>query len=184
MAAAAPALKPERARPRANILRHSFVAQDLITRAAEAPGFDELLDRLWDEIQPQGALEIAAFNDLLRARWNIQRLENSARSAPHAFWQRAFHRALSELRRLQSDATLRMKLDAEPGGHLPPLASGATVILQPAGLRRLAYEAALRENRIDFVTSLEDCSFDQLPNEAKRFINRGLCRPHGRRRPV
>lgn len=149
-----------KARSCRNAMRHGLTSQDLIVRPDEQFLFDEMKSDLLNEIKPSGALESIAFNDLVRARWNMERiqrleldlfdgendpLQNEATAAQadryHRYytrWERSFYRALAELRRFQTNRVLRASLKPVP--------------VQPCELRPSG----------------------QLPNEAKLFIHRGL----------
>ncbi len=141
-----------KARACRNAMRHGLTAQDLVVRPDEQDLFDEMKSDFLNELKPSSALENLAFNDLVRARWNMERiqrleldlfdgendpLQNEATAAIadryHRYytrWERSYYRSLSELRRLQSDRALRAKPDSVPAGLLAPLASGPKAILQ------------------------------------------------------
>jgi hypothetical protein len=141
-----------KARACRNAMRHGLTCQDLIVRPDEQLLFDEMKSDFLNELKPAGSLETLAFNDLVRARWNMERiqrleldlfdgqndpLQNEATAAIadryHRYytrWERSYYRSLAELRRLQTDRALRAKVNTVPAELLAPLASGPKAILQ------------------------------------------------------
>ncbi|MCC6537086.1 MAG: hypothetical protein IT162_06020 [Bryobacterales bacterium] len=82
--------------------------------AASQPALDErhaqIIAALQQQFQPQGFIEEFVLATLARAAWDMERLRNrdnpnDARLA--AQYERSFYRALTELRRLQTDRALR-----------------------------------------------------------------------------
>jgi len=124
-----------KARVSQNALKHGLTARHLVIRDDEREDFAALRDSLTADLAPQGALETITFNELLHAAWNLHRfrrleaevsigtiddltdpqtaalLDRLARYQARA--QRAYYRALSELRTLQTNRTLR-------AAQLPP----------------------------------------------------------------
>jgi hypothetical protein len=81
---------------------------------ASLPALDErhaqIIVALHQQFQPQGFIEEFVLANLARAAWDQERLRNrdnpsDARLA--AQYERSFYRALTELRRLQTDRALR-----------------------------------------------------------------------------
>ena len=128
-----------KARVSQNALKHGLTARHLVIRENEHEEFAALRDSLTADLDPQGAIEVLTFHELLHAAWNLQRfrrleaevsigtmddltdpqtaalLERLGRYQARA--QRAWYRALAELRALQTNRVLRAA--AEP--DLPAL---------------------------------------------------------------
>lgn len=128
-----------------NAVRHGLTAKHLIVRPDEQEEFSEFHRSLLHELAPEGALEAITFQELLHAAWNLRRfrrieaesyagdvdpltdpdcaalLDRLSRYQARA--QRAYYRALQELRVLQTDRAIRAEeLDPEAAAALPPLA--------------------------------------------------------------
>lgn len=134
-----------KARSSRNAVTHGLSAKHLVIAPGRQEEFDELHQALRDEIAPQGALEQIAFDQLLHAAWNqqrfralesemitggldpilddslAQRLDRLYRYAAAA--DRAYSRALKELRSLQTERGLRITLDPASTEAVPVLAS-------------------------------------------------------------
>jgi hypothetical protein len=142
-----------KARVAQNALRHGLTAKNLVVREDEQDEFEALRHELYFQIDPQGALESIAFDELLHAAWNLRRfrrleteatqgglddlknpqtvalLERLARYQSRA--QRAYSRALAELRMLQTDRTLKdMRIDQPLADGLPVLTDIAKMTKQ------------------------------------------------------
>jgi hypothetical protein len=129
-----------------NATRHGLTARYLVIREDEREEFDEFQESLAAELDPQGAVETITFDELLHAAWNLQRFrrleaelsgagDSDAFSADgpnsaaidrlgryQARTQRAYYRALKELRTLQTNRALRMvKLDEETDAEVPAI---------------------------------------------------------------
>ena len=136
-----PATPEGKARVSKNALRHGLTARHLVIRDDEREEFTALQDSLSSELDPQGALEALAFNELLHAAWNLHRFRRieaeCSSGTPDDFTdpqtiaildrlgryqaraQRAYSRALQELRALQTNRALReAKLDEETAAEL------------------------------------------------------------------
>ena len=134
-----------KARSAQNSLRHGLTARELIVRDDEREAFAALQSDLTVDLRPQGALEELVFNQLLHAAWNLRRLRRLEAELFHdnldpladpastetldryARYQgrldRAFHRAMRELRTLQTERAHRGTLEPQTARALPPLAS-------------------------------------------------------------
>ena len=145
-----------KARSAQNARKHGLTARELIIRDDEREQFEALQTDLTAEIRPRGALEDIVFNQLVHAAWNLQRLrrleaelfdgETDPLANPthtetldrYARYQvrldRAFHRALRELRTLQTERALRRTLGARAEKLIPPLASTTVVAKQSQGV--------------------------------------------------
>ncbi|MFN7923644.1 MAG: hypothetical protein U0Q16_26315 [Bryobacteraceae bacterium] len=124
-----------KSRSAANSLRHGLCAKHLIVMPGEQEQLDELTAALRAELDPQGALEELLFDDILRARWSIFRCSRAEEdlvlngidpliedAAHKAFTriesyrranERTFHRALKELKALQSERAFREMVYAD-----------------------------------------------------------------------
>ncbi len=100
----------------------------------EQSEFNVLQAQYQREINPQGPLQQTLFEELVAAAWNLRRVhlleaeidmldprfDRLARH--HARFEKTFHRALKELRTLQTEAALRQLLPPETRRNTPVLA--------------------------------------------------------------
>jgi hypothetical protein len=141
-----------KARVAQNAIRHGLTSTYFVIAEDEEPIFDKLDAELRAELNPQGAVENLTFLDLLHAAWNLHRArrmeQTCARADPDDFagpqftWldriarhqarcQRAWYRALQELRTLQTNRALReAALAKENAEHVPVLADIAKLTKQ------------------------------------------------------
>ena len=112
-----------------NAIKHGLTARQVVVREDEIERFNQLRDFLLAEINTQGALEIETFNILLHASWNIERFcaleaglmadgldplldESKAKTLDrihryHRDALRNYHRAMNQLRTLQTNRAVR-----------------------------------------------------------------------------
>jgi hypothetical protein len=127
-----------------NALKHGLTAKSLVIRIDEHEEFAALRDELQAELAPQGTIETLIFNELLHAAWNLHRfrrlevevsigtmddltdpqtaalLDRLARYQARS--QRAYYRALQELRTLQTNRALRaFKVDPDDLPEVPAI---------------------------------------------------------------
>ena len=135
-----------KARVSQNALRHGLTARHLVIRDDERQEYADLLNSLSSELDPQGAVETVAFHELLHAAWSLHRFRRieaeASRGSVEDFTdpatttvldrltryqsraQRAWQRALHELRVLQTNRALRaIKLDQQEAAEVPAIAS-------------------------------------------------------------
>jgi hypothetical protein len=135
-----------KARVSQNALRHGLTAKHLVIRPEDQEEFAALRDGLTAELDPQGPVETVTFLELLHAAWNLARFRrieaelstgsaedfsDPARAAAadrlsryQARAQRAWYRALEELRTLQTNRALRgIKLNPEIEPEIPAIAA-------------------------------------------------------------
>lgn len=136
-----------KARVSRNAVRHGLTASHPVVRDdGEHEEFAALRDGLAAELDPRGALETVAFQQILLAAWNLQRfsrLEAEASSGTlddftdpasvklldrlslyQSRAQRAWSKGIAELRTLQTNRALRaVKLDAREEAEVPAIAS-------------------------------------------------------------
>jgi hypothetical protein len=141
-----------------NAVKHGFTASHPVVRPDQQDIFDGLHESLREEIAPEGALEQICFNQLLHAAWKSQSiacmeehlmlggldaiadprlaatLDRLHRYAAAA--ERTYHRALKELRALQTARGLRETIPAETAEAIPTLASIPALTKQVHGLHR------------------------------------------------
>ena len=125
-----------------NAVKHGLTSRDLVVRDDEQDAFHELQQSLLHEVSPAGALEQLAFNQLLRAAWNMERCqrletdlfvngldplldESAARTLDrihryHAQAERSYYRHLKELRALQTNRVVRGLVFAEEDAQTCP----------------------------------------------------------------
>jgi hypothetical protein len=133
-----------KARVSQNALKHGLTAKHLVVRDDQRDDFETLRDSLAAELDPQGVVESLTFNEILHAAWNLHRfrtieaevslgtlddftdpqstavLDRLSRYQARA--QRAYYRALQELRTLQTNRALRaVKLDEETEAAVPAI---------------------------------------------------------------
>ena len=140
-----PATAPGKARSSQNARKHGLTAAVLIVRDDEREAFASLEASRATQLAPQGALEEIVFNQLLHAAWNQRRLRRLEAELFHhnldpladpaqaptldryaryqARFDRAFHRALRELKALQNGRAQRLATFPQAVALLPPLAS-------------------------------------------------------------
>jgi hypothetical protein len=122
----------------------SVTSKHLVIRDDEREEFAVFQQSLLDELAPRGAVETITFHELLHAAWNLQRFrrieaelgtctldemilpENVAASDRLARYQaraqRAYYRALKELRVLQTNRALRsVKLEDASDPEVPAI---------------------------------------------------------------
>jgi hypothetical protein len=133
-----------KARVAQNARKHGLTALHLVVREDEREDFESLRDSLLAELAPQGAVETITFEEILHAAWNLHRfrtieaevslgtlddftdpqtcavLDRLTRYQARA--QRAYYRALQELRTLQTNRALRVvKLSEEDEAAVPAI---------------------------------------------------------------
>jgi hypothetical protein len=120
-----------------NASKHGLTARELVIAPGEQEEFADLLADFQADVQPQGAIQQALFNELVAAAWNLRRvrlLEAEPRNQDnpieldrlarhHTRIERSFHRSLKELKALQTNAVLHASLPAPLRKNAPPLAS-------------------------------------------------------------
>jgi hypothetical protein len=139
-----PRTEEGKARVAQNAVRHGLTAQHLVVREDEREVFETFRKDLHAELDPQGAIEQATFEELLHAAWNLKRfrrLESEASlgtlddftdsqttavldrlSRYQSRAQRAYYKALAELRALQTNRALRViKLAEEIEPEVPAI---------------------------------------------------------------
>src|SRR5215467_5040572 len=134
-----------KARVSQNARTHGLTAKHLVIRDDEREAFESLRDGLLAELDPQGAVERLTFDEILHAAWNLHRfrtieaevglgtlddftdpqttavLDRLTRYQARA--QRAYYRALQELRTLQTNRALRVvKLTEADEAAIPAIA--------------------------------------------------------------
>jgi hypothetical protein len=135
-----------KARVAQNALRHGLTARHLVIRDDEHEEFAALQDSLAAQLDPQGPMEILAFQELLHAAWSLQRFRRIEAEASRgtvedftdpataavldrlshyqARAQRAWKRAPQQLRVLQTDRALRArKLTEQEEAEVPAIVS-------------------------------------------------------------
>jgi hypothetical protein len=135
-----------------NALTHGLTAKHLVVAPEEQEEFAALRDSLTAELAPQGALETITFHELLHAAWNLARFRRLevlfSPSNPESYFkeenvralerilryqvraQRAYYRALAELRTLQTNRAARAVQLDEAADALPVLADLAKMTKQ------------------------------------------------------
>ena len=133
-----------KARVAQNAIRHGLTATNYVVRDDEREEFNKFSTQLYNEVKPIGVVENLTFNELLHAAWNLhraRRMEEECSAHDHrdftdsqrfswldriaryqARTQRAYYRALAELRTLQTNRALReTELSEEVAQTIPVL---------------------------------------------------------------
>ena len=144
MTATGPRTAAGKARVAQNALKHGLTARHIVVRPDDQDEFETLQSALLEELQPEGAVETVTFHDLLHAAWTLHRfrrieaevsagsmddfmdptvtatLDRLSRYQSRA--QRAYYKALHELRILQTNRALRAaKLGEEEAESVPAI---------------------------------------------------------------
>jgi hypothetical protein len=123
-----------------NATTHGLFTASFAVAPEDRSEFDLLLQLQRDELQPQGINEELIFANLVQAAWKtdlLRRLEAKALAEQNeanldrysryaARFERAYYRALNELRKLQTERALRQAA-SQPAEDTPPLADAAKV---------------------------------------------------------
>lgn len=137
-----------KARSSQNARKHGLTAAQFVIAAEDREEFEQFQAELETEIRPEGPLQQILFDQLLASAWNLRRIrameaEITAQAASYADilnnpdliskldrlarhnvrFERTFHRALRELKALQTDAALTPTLPAPFIERSLPLAS-------------------------------------------------------------
>jgi hypothetical protein len=141
-----PRTEQGKARSSQNARKHGLTARELVVLPADREEFETLRNDLLAEIVPIGVVEVLTFNQLLHAAWNLRRIrrleadlaaggadpltdESSARTLDRlslyaARAERAYYRAIRELRTLQTERASRaVTLTPQERALVPPLVS-------------------------------------------------------------
>jgi hypothetical protein len=132
-----------KARVAQNAVRHGLTAKHLVIRPDDQAEFDQFQADLAAELDPQGTVEALTFHELLHAAWNLQRFRRIEAElstgdasdffeAPNAAaldrlsryqtrTQRAYYKALAELRKLQTNRALRSQKLEDPADREVPV---------------------------------------------------------------
>ena len=124
-----------KARSSRNATKHGLASQRLIVRDDERDEFFEFQKELRHRNQPIGATEEEIFRQLVRSAWNLRRIERledeefNGSDDPlrdpeleekmdryikyQAHWERSLYRAIKELRKLQTDRILKVRLPVQ-----------------------------------------------------------------------
>src|ERR1035437_3774555 len=141
-----PSTAEGKARVSQNALRHGLTPRHLVIRDDEHEEFAVLQDSLSQQLDPQGAMETITFQELLHAAWSLHRFRRIEAEASRgtvedfpdpattpvldrlsryqARAQRAWQKALQELRVLQTHRALRArKLSEQEAAEVRAIAS-------------------------------------------------------------
>jgi len=174
-----------KARVAQNATRHGLTAKNLVVRADEREEFEAFQADLLAEIEPKGATEFLTFNQLLHAAWNLcwfRRLEaesfrgttddltNPETAAAldrlaryQAATERAYYHALQEIRRLQTNRSVRLLHVTE---SLPPHYPAMTDIAI------LAKQSRLKAGPLSLVEQIGSSMREMEKQQYKRMAER------------
>ena len=162
-----------KARSSQNARVHGLCSRQLhLADAGEAAIFASLHDALSSQLAPAGELELMHFDTIIHARWNLRRCRmneaNLLGSVPDPFLdpavgaalktltiytsrhERAFHRALKELKALQTERAIRTNLaaNAEPSPLIETSRVRRTLLAEiatKAAINKAGFEAAIQQ---------------------------------------
>jgi len=118
-----------------NARKHGLTAKQLAIQPEDQEEFDELLAFYQAEVNPQGPIQQTLFEELISAAWNLRRVrvlqagldmldpQFDRLARHHTRIERTFHRALKELKALQTSRSLRATLPAHLLPRTPVLAA-------------------------------------------------------------
>ncbi|MFN7921556.1 MAG: hypothetical protein U0Q16_15750 [Bryobacteraceae bacterium] len=141
-----------------NAVTHGLFSATFAVAPEDRDEFDILLELQRGELCPQGINEELVFSNLVQAAWKIEktrRLEaqalleqNEAKLDKYVRYavqfERAYYRALAELRKLQTERALREAATSQRDGAKPPVADIAALRKQTQPLPDLANDAFCR----------------------------------------
>jgi hypothetical protein len=141
-----PSTEEGKARSARNAVKHGLTSKDLVVSDQEIDELQQLVNDLKAELKPEGATESLIFQEIIHASWNLRRVRRL--EASYAFhgedplrsiglgpfldrlaryrtgFERAFYRALKELRATQTNRMLREQiLNQNEAEAIPALAS-------------------------------------------------------------
>jgi hypothetical protein len=160
-----PQTKQGKAASAQNARSHGLSARHLFIPENRAEDFQAMLNAYFEEIRPAGEIQLALFEQLVHAAWNLGiarelhagALETLVESRITlamryiAQWERSFERALKALKAEQTDLALRAARENEPITGLPItcqiriIANEATKIARRDPAHRRAVLAAIGE---------------------------------------
>ena len=131
-------------RAKRNALKHGLRSNQLVVHDHEREEFQTFHDSLQDKVEPEDPVEWILFNEMVRAAWNLRRIDKleaelfdgstdpladptlDARMDRYARYraryERTFHRALRELKALETASLPRETFTETTGQQLPCLA--------------------------------------------------------------
>ena len=137
--------------------KHGIDAAQLAIRADETIEFNCFLHALYDDLRPAGEIQRLYFGQLLHASWNMRiarreearillefgPLADSLKTISpfYSRSEREYHKAIAELRQIQTELAYRATFAAEQGASLPdipPLVRTAHVHKQVRATARAA----------------------------------------------
>src|SRR5271168_1097672 len=133
-----PRTEEGKARSAQNACKHGLTAQQLLIKPEEREDFEQILAHYQNQIDPHGPIQRTLFDELAAA-WNLRRVrilqaqidmldpQFDRLARHHSRFERTFHRALKELKALQTESTLRTLLPP-PVRHRTPFLAAPLVI--------------------------------------------------------
>jgi len=165
-----PRTEEGKARSSRNAVKHGLTAKHLVIAPGEEEEFAELHDSLFDQLAPEGPLEMGLFNIYLHAAWNLERFraleaqlmtngleslldERTAKTLDRlqryaASNQRAYFKALAELRTVQNNRLLRRSMEGHDDDPVPELVSVGDVMKRTESLRTAALRSELLSTQV------------------------------------
>jgi hypothetical protein len=168
-----------------NALKHGLTSKHLVIRPDEEEEFALLRGALEAELDPQGALETITFREILHAAWNLHRfrrieaevcrgdiedflrreettiLDRLARYQARA--QRAYYRAVQELRALQTNRALRAAQPGPQAAAQPPALAEIGKLTKQTRSEAPPNTVAMPHRTSEPVNSAFDLEFLRLP---------------------
>jgi len=166
--------------PSMNALKHGFSSKKIIVMPGQEDDFQKLQSDLLAQVRPEGALEIALFQQLLRDAWTIHRVELQQVAMAdsgidpmfdpscekqfdrleryHSRYQGGFHKSLRQLRLLQTNRIVQLLLPEPLGlGSLPATVQATQIVA--LAKRTLKYWNAMAINTLIAATKRSKADF-------------------------
>jgi hypothetical protein len=179
-----------KARSSQNASKHLLSSRELVIEENERETFDQFVADYQLDLQPEGALEIGIFNQIVHAAWNLRRvrtleaalftgtvdplaadddrvqarLDRFARYAKR--FENSFYRSIRELRALQTNRSQRASVMPAVRETIPPLADTAKAVLA-----KRTHPSEARENDMRILLASVERETDVfMANRAAREI--------------
>ena len=176
-----------KARASCNSLKHGLCAKTVVVTDDQRQEFEDMQERMLSEVDPDGSLELEIFYHLVHAAWNVRRCraleaglmsgdvdplldDGSGKKLDRIYRylnqnQRAWYKAMNELRALQTNRKLKESLIQDEEA-MPVLASAAPILKQTRAFAR--HQAAMSDYELEQYVHgamLRACSRGAVQNE-------------------
>ncbi|MCC6342706.1 MAG: hypothetical protein IT166_10920 [Bryobacterales bacterium] len=180
-----------KARSSQNARTHGFTSQRLFLAEQDKPEFDQLRARLLSEFTPKGDAELLVFDELILAAWKLRNIslrettlgEQTGEdlifsTVPELMKladrlqryrtanERAFHRAIAELRRLQNDRLYREQFPNQLPKDAPKLANAQAFTHRTQALLKTQVKDAVKQAEEE--TKLFNSQIQEMLNQMRK----------------